>query len=809
MWSLWWRGASVVVAAVAVAACGGDGPAPVTGVAALASARVCLDLDGDLACTDDEPASTTQSDGGFRLEPTRTARHRFVVVEAEPGVTRATDHRVVSTPLTFAAPPSADDVSVWTTLAVGLVEAGRAQDFDAASSRVAAAFALDRADTGASVSGGSVGLRQTTAVLEDAFRGVAAKHLAEAPPKRAIARAAAELYDEAETLLAVAEQQRIFGDEPPPENTSVTASEGIFYGDFEAIPINTNMSYGVGLDASNYALKGEPCVDVGDGPFLGLCENTFAYTFELVESVNELTTTMRIGASAKAGVSVAGFDVVSVSGEFEFLRDTSFKHDTLYVYFREERRLCGYRVAPTLKPAYELLFTSDYPSFRSACGDRYLSSVVSGGHFTGLLEITVDDNTKREQLRLELSGKVMGIEVFDEEWVDTIESIARAHSARVTVLSSASEGQRTFNADYSGLEREYAAYLARVSSPDCFGGGDLRACGYLATFAPYETVSASPPGNATNTKRRLSHMTQVEDYYFDVAAVVSALDQVLLAPDEYNIGDDVDAYNAPNDWSLVSLEEWRATMVDYQSSAVDAWTACYNDLDACTQGPSELGLPGRIDLVRRLPTRKFLLPEDCAALAEQFRVTADGQRTLFFNRDFRQRYRAVCVGMATSTPKTYLLLGNTSANGDAPSYNYSLHVDEAQGTLARTFDALQVRPVFDATGAKVLRVVYGQDGYAAMAEVVPFAASTDTAALSRSLHMLTASVAATGTASANLNLEGTPFALDGTVEFLGQPSCSSFVTTISPDRKNVDLTIEAPPACRVSSPDLRLQWDGG
>lgn len=809
MWSNSWRGASPVVAAVACAACGGDGSAPVTGVAALAMARVCLDLDGDLACSDGEPGSTTQRDGGFRLEPGGGARHRFVVVEAEPGVTRATDHRVVATPLTFVAPPFAADVSVWTTLAVGLVEAGRAGDFETASSRLAAAFSVERADIEASVSGGSVALRQTTAVLEDAFRWVVAKHLAEVPPQAAIARAAAELYDEAELLLGVAEQQRLFGDEPPLANTAVTASEGVFHGDFAAIPVNTNMAYGIGLDAANYALKGEPCVDVGDGPFLGLCENSFAYTFELVESVNELTTTMRIGASAKAGVSVAGFDVVSVSGEFEFLRNTSFKDDALYVYFREERRLCGYHVAPTLKPASQLAFTSDYASFRSACGDRYLSSVVSGGHFTGLLEIAVDDSTKREQLRLELSGKVMGIEVYDQEWVDTIESIARTHSARVTVLSSASEGQRTFNADYSGLEREYAAYLARVSSPDCFGDGDLRACGYLATFAAYETASASPPGNATNARLRLSHMSQLEDYYFDVTAVVSALDEVLLAPDEYNIGDDVDAYNAPNDWSLGSLEEWRAALAEYRATAVDTWTACYNDLDTCTQGPVELGLPGRIDLVRRLPTKKFLLPEDCAALAEQFRVTADGERTLFFNRDFRRRFRAACVGMATSTPKTYLLLGNTSGNAAAPSYNYSLYVDEAEGSLVRTFDALQVTPVFDAAQEQALRVVNGQDAYAAVAEVVPFAPSTDTATLSSSLHALTASVAATGTARANLNLEGTPFVLDSGVEFWGQPACSSYVTTISPDRKRVDLTTEAPPACRVSSPELRLRWDGG
>jgi hypothetical protein len=783
-------------------ACGDGSDRYISGNVSLRKARVCLDLDGNFACGEEEPFTISDSQGNYSIfVPDLGAGWKAVVAEAKRGETLSADNRPSLSSYSLVSTLGRKNVSIWTTMAAALVEEGTAPDRDAAIALVRTGFGLPADFDFHSGPGGGSETRQTASLAEHTYGLLAEKYSTESEAKAAAVKAGAETCSTAEKILAIAERHRLISAQPPPSN-SPPVEVGIFHGDYNAIPITTNMAYGIGLDESNFGLKGL-CVGTDYTAFPGLCSNVYNYAFELVESVDEVAKHMSIGASAKAGVSVAGFDVVSVSGGFDYLKDTDFKDNAIYILFREERKLCGYPVAPVLLPVRQAEFISDYEQFRAACGDRYLSSIVTGGYFMGLIEVDVDVDSSIEEMRLKLSGKVMGITVFNKTWRDTMRDIESTYSCRTRVLSNAFQySNNTLN--MSGVFAKYDEYLAKMAAADCSGDGPLKSCGYLASFAPYETISAAPPGNAARIRTNTDNMHAFESYYFETADLLADYDNILLKPDDYNIGNDVDAFNMPNSWTRSLLVEWRGKILGYQNSAVDKWQACYDDIMSCTADPVDLGLPLWINLKGMMPTRKFIFPEDCEKLSEEFGVTEDGEYWLYLGGDAFKEYRAYCKDMATSSPKSYLVLENTSSNTESPVYNYSSYVKGSSGTIMRTFEALQVEPGDTNSTVPYLKVVSGQKDFTAYAIAEPFPEGADSAWAAQNLAVLVANAQDSATAKANLNLEGTRFILSTDLSITGDATCSPLTVTVSADRKNIDIFATGAPLCKTAAANLRL-----
>lgn len=802
VWARWGLFCAAV-AALLCSACAEGSNREVSGTVSLRGARVCLDLDGNFACGEDEPFSISDSQGDYSIfNPSRDAVWQTVVAEAVKGQTLSADNRLSSSSYSLVSTLGRKEISVWTTMTAALVEDQTAADRDAAVAMVKTAFGLSADfDFSTGLNGGSE-TKQTASLAEHTYGLLAEKYGAETEAKAAAVTAGAETYSQAGKVLAIAERQRLISGQPPPSN-STPVEVGIFHGDYGALPISTNMAYGIGLDETNYGLKGL-CVSPDYVKFPGLCANAYNYTFELVENVDELAKHMSIGASAKAGVSVAGFDVVSVSGGFSYLKDTEFKDNAIYILFREERKLCGYPAAPVLLPVRQAQFVSDYEQFRAACGDRYLSSIVTGGYFMGLIEVDVDVDSTIEEMRLKLSGKVMGITVFNKTWRDTLLDIESSYSCRTRVLSNVFQySNNTLNMD--GVFARYDEYTARMAAADCSGDGPLNSCGYLASFAPYETLSPEPPGNAARVRTNTENMHAFESYYFETADLIADVDNILLKPGDYNIGSDVDAFNPPNGWTRNGLVVWRSSVLGYQNTAVDRWEACYGDIMTCSAGPVDLGLPLWIDLKKALPTRKFIFPQDCASLSEEFGVTEDGEYWLYFGGDAFKEYGAYCKDMSTSLPKSYLILENTSANTATPEYNYSSCVNGSNGTIMRTFNALEVEPRYDPAANKhYLRVISGQKDFTSWAVPAPFPEGADTAWLAQNLNVLVSNAQDSATARANLNLVGTRFSLSPGLSVTGSDTCSPLTVTVSPDRKNIEISATGAPLCNAGTPDLRL-----
>ncbi len=779
---------------------------PLTGRTTVGDALIWLDLDGNFAPDPGEPTGRTAASGDYSLDlPADLPSGEYnLVVHVEAGKSTSADGRPSVDTYLLAAPPSFGDVSIWTTVATALIAGGQATGSTDAQAKVRNAFELppdfDFFKGHTRLEGGlsHVALR---AYVQKAAQGSLRP---DAEPKDVLISAGRDVIASAAVLRNVAHLHTV-EPESPPLKGPFPVQVGVFHGDFSSLPINSEMAYGIGLDEANYALKGV-CTEVVTH-FDGLCANDYAYTFDLVESVHELSRHLSIGASAQAGVSVAGFDVVSVSGGFEFLRDTEFKDNALYILFRLEERKCGYPVVAALKSEWESNFSSDYETFRQTCGDRYLSSLTSGGVFAALVEVLADENTKIEDLRLSLSGKVLGTTVYKKTWKETLREIDRDFSTRTRVLSNLFTYSNNFLRPDQVFAR-FDEFSNHMKQDVCSGPEGWQKCAYLANFARYDTISSHPPGNAAAVRTKLANMQALETYFFEIADLLADVDEILIRPGDFNIGEDVDAFAKPNAWTLDGLMTWKDSVKGYQMTAAGQWDICRQTIQNCTKGPEALALPSWLELKMALPTRKFLFPESCQHLAEQFGVSDDGERWLFLGGNMSMSYRAYCRDMATSAPKTYLKLFNHSADVSAPSYNYStLHYsagDGSNGIVTRTFEALLVEPRTDSsTGNHYLRILAGQTDYTSWS-ATPISEEDSQSFLAKALGVLQAQGQGGATGTANLNMEGTPFILSPSLEIGTGDSVAEIFFAVTAGGKDVGIAVRDGAA--VVKGEILLEW---
>ena len=799
------------LAVIACAACSPAGPSStqtLAGQTSAGNALVWLDSNGNLTPDPDEASGRTTSTGGYALPlPGNLAVDALTVVtRIETGLSQTLDGRLVSSSYLLLAPAKGGDVSVWTTLVAALMARGEAATAADAQSRIRTAFALPlNFDFSWTQTVHDPKIARLSQVVQAAYaqRFSDSSSRPNATPSQAMLGAAGEIMGLAAHLpdlarLATPSTGQLLGSSQPVET-------GVFYGDFAAIPVNANMAYGIGLDEASYGLKGEVCTET---PVLvaGLCANDAQYSFELVGTVDELSKKFAIGASAKAGVSVAGFDVVSVSGGFNFIKNSEFKKDALYILFRTEQKQCGYPVTAVLKPEWQAKFISDYEGFRATCGDRYLSSITSGGWFAALIEVKKDENSKVDEFRLNLAGKVLGATVFNKSWKDTLSDINQQYTTSTRVVSN----RLTYTDDglaVSAVFDKYDEFANALKNSNCSSDTGWKDCGYLATFSRYDTLSATPPGgNASSVRTQLGHMQALESYYFETVNLLADINEILIHPQDYNIGQSVDSFSAPNDWTTEALMQWQSDIQGYQSQATAQWSICRMAIHDCTKTPASMALPSWLELKKKMPTPKFTFPESCRSKADKYGVTTDGENWLYLGGDVSKSYRAYCHGMAGSAPQTYLKLSNTSANVSGPSYNYSsLHYaasDGSKGLITRTFKALRVEPR-SVAGTPYLEVIGGQSSFTEWA-AEPALAGGSQLLLAQSLGVLEAQGQGGAQASANLNLEGTSFTLSAMLDIQGEGAFSQLLWPVSADRQNIDLSVVGG-AARATAP-IRLDW---
>lgn len=771
-----------------------------------AGVQVCFDENENLICDPGEPSAQADGNGHFHLSGFASGEV-LLVASVQPESVSLLDGRSPGTgfPLVRLGPENSD-ISVFSTLAWALVASGMASQNDSPG-LVREALSLPGADE----PGGNV--EQVTLELYRQYYAAGATTAAASLRAR---DAAVAVFQKAGQILDTVGDYHPSEDIPDNSGSDQDGRDP-FLADCDSFPLRTSMRYGTGLDSSNFAPKGYCLATTASVP--GLCQNTVDYGFELTSSASDIGKHMEWGLGVSARLSLFGFSAAGVGGSYNFLSDQQTQDRALFVIIRHQTILCGYPVEAHLRPDMESAYSGSYDGFRDSCGDLFLYNITTGGYFIGAIKVTLNAQQSVQNERLRLYGELLGFTVWDKTWQAKMAKVMQNYHTESRVISNFFEYKNDpYVNNLPGMFKVYnEKFLARIQGPQCQGKLAWRDCGYRASFADYRTITAAPRGENKDAAY-LSNQISWENFIRDADVLINYLEEITSNPKDYNIGKDVDALSSENDWTPAILKSKLDELKDKRGQAVDNWMNCYYSLNDCNNNSKDLAFSDQplyksfLDMKRALPTKKFVLSQDCRDVSANKNKFQDGNNPLYLGHLFEGYYDANCRNMATDKPITYLILGQKSYYLDKPGDNF---ISLARGSelYGKVFDEIPVNPRTEPSSGHVfLEVIdFPEDFCGIPSTKLPCRISQADEQVYKALvgyGALTVHADQGGQATANLNLEGTEMHIREGLLFSLNGKSDSYQYTVEPtyqilnDQKSVlkklVLTLKPKPGLDLS-----------
>src|SRR5215216_6492347 len=166
------------------------------------------------------------------------------------------------------------------------------------------------------------------------------------------------------------------------------------------VPWAPGMNFGVGVDtasgeARNVAATGGP------SPIPGAGGSTVSFMLMQVSTVEDLMNSMGISAAASGG-----FGLFSASARMEFAKTCNVHSSSVFLFVSVKvREEFASITAPGITGTASALFADGQQArFRAQFGDMFVRGLLTGGQFTGVIEVTTKDETDHENVSVGLSA---------------------------------------------------------------------------------------------------------------------------------------------------------------------------------------------------------------------------------------------------------------------------------------------------------------------------------------------------------------------------------------------------------------------
>jgi hypothetical protein len=576
------------------------------------------------------------------------------------------------------------------------------------------------------------------------------------------------------------------------------------------LPWRAGMELGKGLDSATLSFENlnvalDPATTASDKLGPAVCPFERKFDMELVDSVTEYER--KIGVTAEAEINVI---VASATGTLSFAEQSIHNSESVYLMIRDERVNCHSRLkAPKLTPGAETKFATDYPAFRAQYGDRFLSTVSTGGNFYAVMEVKKNHDETHDELMFKLKAKVMGVTVFSWGMEKAFDDVTDGHETVISVYSN--------NSQYlTGVTKErmfelYAEYLGIVTSPACSAkpatGQTVPQspfeCPYRrASYEDYQQLTRYPAGSSAQQGTLMSMLAQQTAVMDELAQRRRGYADIeaRAADVEAHIADY--AYPRAQDEAikLQKVQQLRGNAHTQAASLLSAYNACVSNALACTPpGPTT---PSEMALEREFPVERSHYPQSCKEFRDRYDLRRDTAVQLYWQGKRAQPFDAFCTQMGGADPQTYLLFRVSSPSTVRPDVNFARRI----GTPDATFS--EARTVTSVLAGLHVRFANGQvvvlpqegglvtdlggpipDGALDITHAEVFAVQTCDAPGERHL--------------ANLSLQGTPWAISTqNVKTIVVPPGSEGTWIVSADNKQLDAYGEGRTGC------VRLSFQG-
>jgi hypothetical protein len=461
---------------------------------------------------------------------------------------------------------------------------------------------------------------------------------------------------------------------------------------------------GEGYNSVSQNAGGEDCIfDATTTPVVGPCvEHTY---FNYVNSTEELAQTLNLnlGASMNTGMYSG-----SISGS-AFSRHQVSESTLTAVAMMEIK--CG--AAVIAEPRLSEGITGQ--NYFGVCGDYYADSVTVGGKLYAVLSIQTSSQDDQKQIKADLNVSVKGQGSGHVSFSDDMASKLDKYNADtdvytvgckvydpVTNFQGFLDLLKTFKDDTQAcINNNYSGTAA---------SGAVSAADAMKLASDVRFISITPA-----LKRKYSNVEEVtsqRDAMYTMLAWRAAykalevdIDTIRARPDLYQIPQD------QLDAELRSLATLRENIQQtYLPTVETRINHCTIYPDTCTLlTDAELAKGDRpVSIWNSLPQPKDFYPQDCNEVQRIFGSPQDdSDYVIYLNGDSQKGYLARCrFGNSTGDAKTYLSLARTSSmqSGQDPvhnaglTYNYSSFInyyisgDHTWPDLVTVWDKVRIVP---------------------------------------------------------------------------------------------------------------------
>ena len=355
--------------------------------------------------------------------------------------------------------------------------------------------------------------------------------------------------------------------------------------DFES---GTGMFFGRGYDVISADTKGD-CVEIKNFTYEPNDINHGIYSqhfdMQLIENIDDLAKSMGMSASASlSGVFGNG------SASMQYLESQRINRYSIFVLVKEEIITYMKNASnPIIKTGFLDKLNRNKSAFRDSCGDEYVTSMVYGGSYLGLIRFDTTDEESQKSLKISLSANI-GSFSSAASFQNSLIQISKVKNLKITtfIKGGIATNEPTNVEEFLNQLIEFPKQVVQSSVP------------IKAQTSNYATIENFPiQQNLVETSIQEEAMSYLGK---------KRLEMIRMRNDIQYIHENMDQFNGVN-WAALQTTE---NQINENMNKIDRITReCFNDLNKCIY-PNDLSVPS-FDLPGR---KRGVQKSDCYKTAD-------------------------------------------------------------------------------------------------------------------------------------------------------------------------------------------------
>ena len=427
------------------------------------------------------------------------------------------------------------------------------------------------------------------------------------------------------------------------------------------------------------------------------------YKIEIIDSIESLKDAF--GFKGYIGIN-AGAISGSLEGAYNNYKDDL--NNNVLVKLAVEIQQNDFNLkAPSLSEEATTLYASaaspdDYERFREKCGDRYLSTITTGGRYVGILKISTNGTEEKEEIEAFLTGVYDPMANISKKanpiaTTDTNTTDSNTTTATTPTSTSSSPLSITVEAGFtkslSDIEKVYNTSIEIISKgglienklvttvEDFYNSASIflstfdmvnenstyNQSAYLVKFDPYEPITMKTKGGDIAKQNEV--INQYIDYLNIYDAYLNKLQYIKRNMEKY-----VDAEAKDEDMRSLELELYmKKAEIKNLAKNCQKIDPIERECISIENVINTTPFKNEWDLAAELPSKVITYPRTCIQRQDLYPGSsyANKEYRLYMSGNKFKPFSIYCDDMETATPSEYLTLYNISPVTDHPSYNYT------------------------------------------------------------------------------------------------------------------------------------------